>query len=807
MRHSPQSIGSDDDSGSSTDLPDVFSDDVTSESSDSATEPDSDDDDADDHSDDDSILDNEEERELPASHYLQEAERLNVSQLRQRRYSPRTQAKLDETRDYWDRFCREGRFDPVERFHWLSDSEETVRFLKALFSWRCDRRRNKKGGRTPGIKYKSSLETFWKWWHLVYKAEVEHGLNKDTIVKVLDVLAIVAQEKNLLLGRRPKATMYIEDVAEFARVLLSTTEMTFQFGWLRIQLLLFCQLAAITGSRPGALLNLRYRDLILTLIRHPDGGRPRLFIYLTPEFTKTFLGEKEKNTFPIPEIVFDPTLVLSPHVFLLGMLFRIQAFKNFSTEGLVVDCPENLYNLGVLEGLGQQELKLKDEILDHFVFCQAVRESDGIRIALDEQLTEGALRYRMKRGGEITGFEQVTKPYGLRYGAAKAFNDSPDVTNELQNVMLQHASIDTFVKHYSVGIHVDAQAIVRGLPAQKQLMRFAASMSRSIDPRRPYKLEDTSCVNQIPRVRALQEQVCERKQHRDKMKRAFETAERDFQQNFGDYSHLKQIKKGLQYPTRQALDSVARREKEYTRAKKRHCRAQRLSRNEWQRQRNRLVRENLERYKNEQPVIDSERQLAGKFLDEGVKGALERTGYMTPQHMILIDIILTMPGSTAEKEYQRRIAAINAVIAFCDVEEGPPTRQPKVTQKRTAMEALPSAPPAKRQERPSPDGQVNTLSQAIETICIKNRDDRPTICFLCLGNPCMPESKRIKNYGTPGSLSRHFVDIHVKPYPKDIRVKCSVCEEQLESKSALMNHAERVHGTVSRRPLSALGPI
>jgi hypothetical protein len=106
------------------------------------------------------------------------------------------------------------------------------------------------------------------------------------------------------------------------------------------------------------------------------------------------------------------------------MLFRIQGFKNFSEDGLVVDCPENLYNLGVLDGLGQQELRLKDEILDYFVFCQAVREADGIRIALGEQLTEGALRYRMKRGGEITGFEQVTKPYGLRYGAAKAFNDS-----------------------------------------------------------------------------------------------------------------------------------------------------------------------------------------------------------------------------------------------------------------------------------------------------------------------------------------------------------------------------------------------
>ncbi|KAH1607259.1 hypothetical protein KXX21_005450 [Aspergillus fumigatus] len=409
--------------------------------------------------------------------------------LRQKHYSLKTQSRLNDTRDYWDKFCYKGKHDPVEHFRWLSDSKETIQFLKAFFSWRC--------------------ETFWKWWHLVYKAEVGQGLSKDTTVKVLDVLAMVAKEKGLLPGRRPKATMYIEDVAEFARVLLSTTEMTFQCGWLQIQLLLFCQLAAITGSRPGALLDLRYRNLLLTLVRDPDGGRPRLFIYLTPEFTKTFLGEKEQNTFPIPEIVFDPTLVLSPHVFLLGMLFRIKAFKTFSKDGLV------------------------DEILDQFVFCQAVREVDGIQITLEEQLMEGALRYRMKRGGKITGFEQVTKPYCLCYGAAKAFNDSSDVTNELQNVMLQHASINTFVKHYSVGIHIDAQAIVRGLPAQKQLI-----------------LEDTSVVNMVPSVCKLQKKVNERKEVQEKMKRAFEMAKRDFQQKFGDYLQQKKVKQELQGPAR-----------------------------------------------------------------------------------------------------------------------------------------------------------------------------------------------------------------------------------------------------------------
>ncbi|CAG8124329.1 unnamed protein product, partial [Penicillium nalgiovense] len=461
----------------------------------------------------DDLASEDEEEQLPPEYYLHEAESLDVSQLRRKRYSPKTQERLDETQHFWDEFCKGTKRDPVECLSWLSDSEETVRFLKALFSWRCDQRRGKDGRRrTAGVKTKSTLDAFWKWWHLIYKAEVGHELSKDVHVKIRDVLAIVATEKRLSLKGRPKATMYVEDVAEFARVILSTTEMTFPCGWYRIQLLLFCQLAAITGSRPGALLKLRFQDLKLTLVRDPNGGRPRLFIYLRPEFTKTFLGEKESNTFPIPEIIFDPTLVLSPHVFLLGILFRIGAFKSLSKDGPVMDSPEKLYRLRVLHGLGEQELKLKDEILGQNVFCQALRGPGGIRIALDERLTRGWLSYRMKRGGEITGFAEVAKPYCLRYGAAKAFNDSPDVSNELQNVMLQHASIDTFVRHYSVGIHVDAQAIVRGLPAQKQLMRFACSMSRSIDPRRPYRLEDSSCINDIPRVRTLEERKQVRKQ-------------------------------------------------------------------------------------------------------------------------------------------------------------------------------------------------------------------------------------------------------------------------------------------------------
>jgi hypothetical protein len=140
---------------------------------------------------------------------------------------------------------------------------------------------------------------------------------------------------------------------------------------------------------------------------------------LSPSPLPPLADDSVRDSFPIPEIIFDPILVLSPHTFLLGMLFRIGAIKSPS-----VNYPENLYSLGVLDGLNKQKLPLKEKLLDKYVFCQAFRECDGVRIALEKRLSDGALRYRMRKGGEITGFEQIARPYCLRYGAAKAFNNS-----------------------------------------------------------------------------------------------------------------------------------------------------------------------------------------------------------------------------------------------------------------------------------------------------------------------------------------------------------------------------------------------
>ncbi|EDN04835.1 conserved hypothetical protein [Histoplasma mississippiense (nom. inval.)] len=613
----------------------------------------------------------------------------------QKRYSEQTEEKLEETRMYWKRHCRYIGVDPVKHWRWISDSDETVCFLYAFFSWRCDIRRGKNGRHCPGIQYKSSLETFWKSWHMVLKQETNSGLSKATIVKIDDVIALVAEQKGLELIRKPKKNMYIEDVAEFARVLLTTTEMTFICGWQRIQMLFFVQLAAITASRPGALLHLRYRDIMLSLIRDPEGGRPRLFIFLKPDFTKRFLGKKAPNEFKIPEIIFDPTLILSPHVCLLSMLFHIDGFKKISTTGPVLDSAEKLYSLTVLEGKGQQGLRLKDELLDKFVFCQHPLSS------------------RMRRCGEITGFEEIAHPYNLRYAGAKAFNSSEEVTDALQNVILQHSDIRTFVRHYEVDVDVDVQGIVRKTGSQTPLVRFACSMSASIDPNRPYKLsaEESRSINLLPEVLARQDTVNKRKQEWEDCKARLERANTAFQAHFG---HLN--KEELSKNHSQLLGKLENLQDRTMDAKHKYNRAVRELRNEKQRQRNRLIRANLKRYRDEQPVIDVERQLAGKLVDTKVMETLEHKSFMPPEHLIMVDAILSMPGATVEAEYQRRINAINAMAAFCRIEEGRPTLRPTPSRRRAVPDGDDPCPPAKRQRRSVEDDTEILLRQAMEAV-------------------------------------------------------------------------------------------
>ncbi|KAL2371355.1 hypothetical protein RJ035_006201 [Blastomyces gilchristii] len=686
----------------------------------------------------------------PPEHYAAEEANLDPSKLRERLYKDSTIYGKDRARDHWERFCEYMHRDVSHAYRTLS-----IQSLKAFFSWACDQRRGKDGRRRSGIKNISSLETFWKQYSQVYKEDNGNDIDPLIMKQAQDVINLVADEKKLSREKRLKATMYVEDLAEYLRVLLTTTDMHFLVGWERIQLILFCQLAGYTGHRPEALTQLRYRHLELSLVRDPASNLATLFIGLTGEFTKAYLGDKDANTFWLPEIIYDPTLVLSPHVFLLGLLFHAKAFKS-----PYIRCPEDLYDLGILDELNEQKIPLRDDLAENFLFCQVVREGEGVRIAHEIKATTASLRNRMKKCGEITGFEYPVGPYALRRAAGKEWNET-DVSDSLQNLMLQHQKIDMYLKYYlDRNINVDVMKTFRDSSldhcideSRKALLKRICSMIQSIDPRRPWKLtpEQSKSVNEQPRILALSKRVTRLKKHVDRSAKWLGggTGER-YKQRF---------KMG-----RPGAERYRKKLNKHESTDDKHHRAVRRLRSEKQRARLQLKREMLERYREEQPLKDIAQQLSGKLIDEDVKDAME-------------------------SELQRRIKA-----------EGPLCRRRFRETRPTPAPSTPAEPegirtPSWNERISAVVREVCTTSTAIDPA--RRSKKRSKICFLCLQNSNLLPADRVYSFKTPGDLTKHYQRRHLEKFQP---MGCGICRVRLETLTALLIHAEVAHGTVTRAP-------
>jgi hypothetical protein len=124
------------------------------------------------------------------------------------------------------------------------------------------------------------------------------------------------------------------------------------------------------------------------------------------------------NTFPVPEVMWDPCLLLSPYVFLLGILF---ANKAFEAPGLI-----SLEQLRVLDIYPEEQelpLPLKEGLSEMFVFRKAIATLAGY-VMSKERIRYSTMAPWIKRIGELTGFKFSTIPYTLRYNAASEFDKS-----------------------------------------------------------------------------------------------------------------------------------------------------------------------------------------------------------------------------------------------------------------------------------------------------------------------------------------------------------------------------------------------
>ncbi|ODH52271.1 hypothetical protein GX48_01588 [Paracoccidioides brasiliensis] len=187
------------------------------------------------------------------------------------------------------------------------------------------------------------------------------------------------------------------------------------------------------------------------------------------------------------------------------------------------------------------------------------------------------------RAGEITGFEQVAHPYNLRYAGDKAFNNS----GERGYGRISRTSCS------STKIFTPLSNIIRQMLT---LMRMALSGKQA------HKHKESRSLNYRPVVSDRQDTV---KKH----KRELEYREAESERvNKLDHETLAE-------PNPKVLEKLELFRHRTAETKAEYNRAIRELRNEKQRHRNRRIHENFERYKNEQPVIYLERQLAGKLVE------------------------------------------------------------------------------------------------------------------------------------------------------------------------------------------------
>lgn len=139
----------------------------------------------------------------------------------------------------------------------------------------------------------------------------------------------LTREYGLETQKADKATARVEDAFEMLRTLWESLEIKFQHECQRIQLALILHLAGLSGNRPETIMNIRYGDVAVELIRAPELPRetpPRVVVKFTFVYTKDHLVPEDLNEFTVPDIHNEPCLLLCPQTTLLALFLAENAF-------------------------------------------------------------------------------------------------------------------------------------------------------------------------------------------------------------------------------------------------------------------------------------------------------------------------------------------------------------------------------------------------------------------------------------------------------------------------------------------------
>lgn len=185
---------------------------------------------------------------------------------------------------------------------------------------------------------------------------------------------------------------------------------------------------------------MRFGDFEVVLIRDPTEGPdspPKLLIRLGLEYTKQYLGPKATyvsccgtssrhatgygpghvtasvrcagslEEHPILGIIYDPSMLLGPNIFLLAIISKQRVF----TANALNNDPNLLSTLMVPEDCFELPLLFRDEVKRRHVFRQAAKTTQGLCYMLFQTslcLICSFMKDWFKRIGMLSGFETNT---------------------------------------------------------------------------------------------------------------------------------------------------------------------------------------------------------------------------------------------------------------------------------------------------------------------------------------------------------------------------------------------------------------
>ena len=184
-----------------------------------------------------------------------------------------------------------------------------------------------------------------------------------------------------------------------------------------------------------------------------------------------------------------------------------------------------------------------------------------------------------------------------------------------------------------------------------------------------------------------------------------------------------------------------------------------------------------ERYKKKQSMIDIQRQL--KRLSIAKQKALQAIEYVFEERVHAIDALFIFATSSIEEKCQRRVIAINALIALCKKQESQDFRRRRAN--------------IKIKENQTSISPSSNLSKMLPIEC------KVIQCIFCIENEDLSTIDRLKAFASRDDLKKHFHRKHLRHHSNGQSIACphSRCDVILNDAMHLQIHVEMMHKTLT----------